>query len=130
MLTLVIAGKSQKLHVQSCYLIVHPGGYTFHHQNAGQNNNIQTRVVNKSFDKFIYFRTTLNKQNGMHEEIKSKFHSGKARYQRLLFFHLLSKHKKIKIYRTIILPCLVQTQNLVSHFLGRTKAKTITETEC
>ena len=106
MLTLVIAGKSQKLHAQSHYLIVHPGGCTFHHQNAGQNNNIQTRVVNKSFEKFIYLRTTLNKQNCMHEEVKIKLHSGKVRYQRL------SKHTKTKIYRSVILPCLVQIQNL------------------
>jgi hypothetical protein len=86
MFTFVIAGKSQKLHAQSCYLIVHPGGCTFHHQNAGQNNNIQTRVVKKSFEKFIYLRTTLNKQNCMHEEVKSKFNSGKAHYQRLFVF--------------------------------------------
>lgn len=116
MFTFVITGKSQKLHAQSRYLIVHSGGCTFHHQNAGQNNNIQTCVVNKSFEKFIYLSTTLNKQNCMNEEVKSKFNSGMPRYQRLLSSHLLSKHTKIKIYRTIILPCLVQTQNLVSHF--------------
>jgi len=40
MFPLVIAGKSQKLHAQSHYFLFHPGGCTFHHQNAGQNNNI------------------------------------------------------------------------------------------
>jgi len=115
MFTLVITGKSQKLHAQSHYLIVHPGGCTFHHHNAGQNNNIQAHVINKSFEKFIYLRTTLNKQNCMHEEVKSKFNSGNVHYQRLLSYHCYlntqrSKYTKLLFrlvwyrYRTWSLP--------------------------
>ena len=58
----------------------------FHHQNAGHNNNIQMCAVNKSFEKFIYLRTILHKQNWMHEKIKSKLNSGEAFYQRLFVF--------------------------------------------
>jgi len=80
-------------------------------QNAGQNHNIQ--VYNKSFERveqFKYLVTTLMNQNSIQEEIKSRLKAGNASYhsvQDLLSSSLISKNKKIKIYRTIILPVVL-----------------------
>ena len=55
----------------------------------------------------MYLGTTLTNQNSIQEEIKSRLQSGNACYhsmRNLLSSSLLSKHLKIKIYRTIILP--------------------------
>jgi ribosomal protein L29 len=49
-------------------------------------------------------------QNSIQEEIKSRLKSGKACYysmQNLLSSGLLSKYKKIKIYRKIIMPVVL-----------------------
>ena len=54
--------------------------------------------------------TTLTNQNSIAEEIKSRLKSGNACYhsvQNLLYSRLLSKHLKIKIYRTVILPVVL-----------------------
>jgi len=54
--------------------------------------------------------TTLQNQNSIQEEIKSRLKSGNACYysaQNLLSSRLLSKNLKIKIYRTIILPVVL-----------------------
>jgi hypothetical protein len=47
------------------------------HPNSGQNLNI--RRANESFEKvakFKYLGTTLEKQNGIHDEINSRLNSG------------------------------------------------------
>jgi hypothetical protein len=84
-------------------------------QNAGQNHNI-IKVYNKSFERveqFRYLVTTLMNQNCIQEEIKSRLRVENASYrsvQDLLSSSLLSKNKKIKIYRTIILPVVLYTE--------------------
>jgi uncharacterized protein (UPF0548 family) len=76
-------------------------------QKTGQKHSI--KIANRSFEdviKFKYLRTTLTKQNWMHEEIKSRLNSGNACYhsvQSLLSSWLLSRNVKVKIYKTIIL---------------------------
>jgi hypothetical protein len=79
-----------------------------HHPNSGQNHNI--RIANESFEnvaKFIYLGKTLTNQNDIHNEIKSRLHSGNVCYysaQNLLSSRLISKNLKIKIYKTAVLP--------------------------
>jgi len=61
-------------------------------------------------EQFKYFGTTLTDQNSIQEEIKSRLKSGNVCYhsvQILLSSRLLSKHTKIKIYRTVILPVVL-----------------------
>jgi hypothetical protein len=56
--------------------------------------------------KFKYFGTWLTNHNCIREEIKNRLNSGNAYYlsvQNLLYFRLLSKNLKIKIYEAIIL---------------------------
>jgi hypothetical protein len=53
------------------------------------------------------FENNINRSKFMHEEIKSRLHSGNAYYhlvQSLLSSYLLSRNVKVKIYKTIILP--------------------------
>jgi len=67
----------------------------------------------KSFERvkrFKYLGTVLTYQNSIQEEIKSRLKSGNACYlsvQNLLSSTLLSKNKKIQIYRTITLPVVL-----------------------
>ena len=71
------------------------------------------RIDNSTFqrvEEFKYLGTTLTNQNSIAEEINSRLRSGNACYnsvQNLLSSRLLSKHLKIKIYRTIILPVVL-----------------------
>jgi len=71
------------------------------------------RIENSTFKRvegFKYLGTTLTNRNSIAEEIKSRLRSGNACYhsvQNLLSSRLLSKHLKIKIYRTIILPVVL-----------------------
>ena len=61
-------------------------------------------------EELKYLGTTLTNQNSIAEKIKSRLKSGNACYhsvQNLLFSRLLSKHLKIKIYRTEILPVVL-----------------------
>jgi len=61
-------------------------------------------------EDFKYLGTNVTNQNSIQEEIKSKLKSGNACYhlvQNLLYFSLLSKNLKIKIYRNIILPAVL-----------------------
>jgi hypothetical protein len=77
------------------------------HPNSGQNQNI--RIANESFEnvtKFTYLEMTLSNKNDIHDEIKSTLNLGNACYysdQNLLSSHLIPK-KKIKIYKTVVLP--------------------------
>jgi hypothetical protein len=60
--------------------------------------------------KVKYLGTTLTDQYLMHEEINSRLNSGNAFYhsvQSLLSSHLLSRNIKVKIYKTIILPVVL-----------------------
>jgi hypothetical protein len=61
-------------------------------------------------EEFKYLETTLTDQNSIQEEIKSRLMLGNACYhsvQNLLSSRLISKHLKIKIYRTTILPVVL-----------------------
>ena len=61
-------------------------------------------------EDFQYLGTTLTNQNSIPEEITSRLKSGNACYhsvQKLLSSSLLSKNIQIKIYRTTILPVVV-----------------------
>ena len=76
--------------------------------NAGQSYSMKTDNSSiESVEEFKHLGTTLKNQNYIQEEIKSRLKLGNACYysvQNLLSSSLLSKHLKIKIYRTIILP--------------------------
>jgi hypothetical protein len=81
-------------------------------QNVGQYHDI--KIANRSFEnvtQFKYLRTTLTNQNLIQEEIKRILNSVKACYhsvQNLLFSRLLSKkRKKIRLYKTIIIPVIL-----------------------
>ena len=71
------------------------------------------KIYNRSFEmveEFKYLGTTLTNQNSIQEEIKSRLKSRNACYpsvENLLSSSLLCKNLKIKIYRTIILPCFI-----------------------
>jgi hypothetical protein len=65
------------------------------------------QVINRfeTLEQFKYLGTTLENQNSIHEEIKSRLKSGNACYhsvQNVLSSSLLSRSVKIKAYRTII----------------------------
>jgi len=78
-------------------------------QNAGRMHSVRTD--NSTFDRveeFKYLGTNLTNQNSIAEEIKSRLKSRNACYhsvQNLLSSRLLSK--KIKVYRTVILPVVL-----------------------
>jgi hypothetical protein len=57
--------------------------------------------------KIVSLGTTVTNQNLILEEINNRLHLGNARY--LLSSRLLSKHAKIKLYKSVIL-------NVVSHW--------------
>jgi hypothetical protein len=66
--------------------------------------------LSEMVEQFKYLGTTLVNKNSIHEEIKSRLKLGNAGYdslQNLLFFCLLSKNIRIKIYRTIIFPVVL-----------------------
>ena len=76
-------------------------------QNAGRSYNIKTD--DSPFERvepFRYLGAMIRNQNSVQEEIKSRLKSGNACYhsvRNLLSSSLLTKHIKIKMYRTIIL---------------------------
>ena len=71
------------------------------------------RIDNSTFERmeeFQYLGTILTNQSTIPDVIKSRLRSGNARYhsvQNLLSSRLLTKNLKIKIYRTIILPIVL-----------------------
>jgi len=80
-------------------------------QNARRSHSMK---IDNSFiervEEFKYLETTLTNQNSIQEEIKSRLKLGNACYysvQNLLSSSLPSKNLKIKIYRTIILPVVL-----------------------
>ena len=80
-------------------------------QNAGRIHSM--KMDNSSIERveeFKYLGTTLTNQNSIQEEVKCRLKLGNACYysvQNLLSSRLLSKTLKIKIYRTIILPVVL-----------------------
>ena len=80
-------------------------------QNAGRIHSME--IDNSSIERveeFKYLGTRLKNQNYIQEEIKNGLKLGNAcsySVQNLLSSTLLSKHLKIKIYRTIILPVVL-----------------------
>jgi hypothetical protein len=85
--------------------------YLSRDQHARQNHIV--KKYNTSFERmndFSYMGTTLTNRNSIQEVIKSRLKLGNACYhsvQNLLSSSLLSKNKKIKVYRTIILPVVL-----------------------
>jgi len=71
------------------------------------------KIDNSSFERvkeFKYLGKTLTNRSFIQIEIKSRLKTGNACHhlvQNLLSSSLLSKNLKIKIYRTVILPCFV-----------------------
>jgi hypothetical protein len=62
------------------------------------------------FKQFEYLGTTLQNQNSIQEEIKSRLKSGNACYhlvQNLLYSGSQSKNLNIKLHRNIILPVVL-----------------------
>jgi len=80
-------------------------------QNAGRNYSMKTDNSSfESVEEFKYLGTTLTNQNSIQEEIKSRLKSGNACYHlvhNLLYYTVLSKNLKIKIYICIILPVVL-----------------------
>jgi hypothetical protein len=81
------------------------------HQNVGQNRD--RKITNRSSEnvsQYKYLGTTVTNQNLIQEEIKRRLNSGNVcchSVQNLLSSRLLSKHLKIRIYKTIILPVVL-----------------------
>jgi hypothetical protein len=85
------------------------------------------KIAKQSFEivpLFKYLGTTVTNQKVIQEGIKKWLNSGNACYrsvQNLLSSRLLSKNLKIKIYKTIILPVVLDWfVNLVSDIKGGT----------
>ena len=77
-------------------------------QNAGRSHSMKTD--NSSFEKvehFGYLGTNLTNQNSIQEGNKCRMKSQNACYhsvQKLLFYSLLFKNIKMKVYRTTVFP--------------------------
>jgi hypothetical protein len=94
-------------------------------QNAEQNHDI--KIGNRCFEnvaQFRYLGTTITNQNLIQKEIKMRLNSGNACYHsvpNLLSSRVLSKNKKIRIYKTINFSCGSEwVWNLISYIKGGT----------
>jgi len=80
-------------------------------QGAGRIHNIRTEnSFFKRVEQFKYLGANLTNQNSIQGEVKSKLKSRSASYhsvQNVLHSSLLSKDKKIEIYKIIILPAVL-----------------------
>jgi hypothetical protein len=71
------------------------------------------KIGNRSFENMShikYLGTTIIDQNLIQKEIKGRLNSSNASYHsvhNLLYSHLNSKHLKLKIYKTLILPVVL-----------------------
>jgi len=80
-------------------------------QKAGRSHSM--KIGNSSIgrvEEFKYLGTTLTNKNSIQEEIKSRLKLGNDCYYsvyNLLSSSLVSRHLKIEIYRTIILPIVL-----------------------
>jgi hypothetical protein len=82
----------------------------YHYQNIGQSHILVPYKSFKNVVKFKYFKMTITDHNHFHEEIKSRLNSGNACYhsiKNLFPSHCFSRHLKIKIYITIMLPAVL-----------------------
>jgi hypothetical protein len=78
-----------------------------HYQNVGQNLYLLFAIESiENVANFRYLETTATNQNCIHEEIEDRLNTRNAATVLYSVFssRLLSKHIKIKIYKTIILP--------------------------
>jgi hypothetical protein len=81
-----------------------------HEQNLGRKPNL--KIANKSFQnvaKCKYLEMTLTNQSCMHD-VQSKLNV----FQNLLTPYLLPKNPKIKVYRTTVLPVLLNGYKTLS----------------
>ena len=77
------------------------------YQNAGRIHSV--RIDNSTFEwveEFKYLGTTLTNQNYIQEEITNRLKACYHSVQNPLYYSLLSKNLKIKMYRLTILPVL------------------------
>lgn len=78
----------------------------YRHQNEGKYR--KTKAANGSFEnvaEFRYLGARVTNQNLIQEFTRRELNSGNACYnsvQNLFSFHLLSKHEKVKVYKTTI----------------------------
>ncbi|KAJ4428004.1 hypothetical protein ANN_24017 [Periplaneta americana] len=85
-------------------------------ENIVRNRNI--KIGNLSFEeveKFKYLGATVTNINDTREEIKHRINMGNACYysiEKLLSSTLLSKNLKVRIYKTVILPVVVITEDV------------------
>ena len=83
-------------------------------RHRGMIANEQIKIGSNSYEKvktFKYLGSLLTNQNSIQEEIKCRLKAGNSCYysvQTLLSSRLLSKNLNIKIYKTIILPVVLQ----------------------
>jgi hypothetical protein len=81
------------------------------YQNAGQNHDI--KIANRYLEnvtQFKYLGTTVTNQNWIQEEITRRLNSSNACYQsvqNIMFSRLLSKTRKIRIHKIVILPVVL-----------------------
>jgi hypothetical protein len=81
------------------------------HQTAGQNYDI--KIGSRWFEnvaQFRYLGTIVTYETLIQEKIKRRLFPGNVCYhsvQKLLSSRLLSKHIKVRIYKTIILPVVL-----------------------
>jgi hypothetical protein len=77
------------------------------YQKAGLKHGLKTgKGYFENVGKFKYLRKTGTDQNCMHKEIESRLNSENACYHSL-FYRLLSRNVKVKVYKTTVLPVVL-----------------------